>query len=271
MRRGRTYRREARQDSSGRVAFCGSTTGGRIVRIGAVGGQRRKLGGFGEGLVVGIEQTLQVGRGDGAMGLCVLLGIDEHVGEPVDGRDLGHGRERGAIVVGGALVVAAGLLVTGGQSEDGGIGAEAVEGLTQPDLGLVLVVGGESGADGAFKVARRRVLHGDGLEEGQSFLGAAYARIAAGHGLAHGEVIGKGLRGGVKNVDGALRVAVVHGDAGAAHAPVGPDVLHRLALRDGEIAAAADAHQGRIERAVVAHVVEQPGVLNRRYWPAAVL
>ena len=242
-----------------------------IIRIGAVGGQRRKLGGFGEGLVVGIEQTLQIGRGDGAMDFCVRLGVDEDVGEAVDGRDLGHGRERGAIVVGGALVVAAGLLVTRGQSEDGGIGAEAVERLTQPELGLILVVGAESGADGAFKVARRCVLHGDGLEERQGFLGAAYARKPTGHGLAHGEVIRKGLRGGFKNVDSALRVAVVHGDTGAAHAPVGPDVLYRLALGDGEIAAAADAHQGCVERAVVAHVVKQPDVLNLDIGPAAVL
>ena len=54
----------------------------------------------------------EIGCGDCAMDSRVLLGIDECVGEAVDRRDFGHGRKRGAIVVGGARVVAAGLLVT---------------------------------------------------------------------------------------------------------------------------------------------------------------
>ena len=73
-------------------------------------GERRKFCGPGEGLVRGIEETLQIGGSDGAMRLRVLLGKNERVGEAIDGRNGRHGSKRGAIVFGGALVVAARLL-----------------------------------------------------------------------------------------------------------------------------------------------------------------
>ena len=154
------------------------------------------------------------------------------------------------------------MLVTSRQSEDGGIGGEALERLTQPDLGLTFVVGGESGANSAFKVACGCVLHGNGFEESQCFPSAAYTRESASHGFAHGEVVGKGLSCRFENVHGALRVAVVECSGGAAHAPVSPDGLHGLALSEAKIGAAADAHQGCVERAVIANVVEQPDILD---------
>ena len=134
--------------------------------------------------------------------------------------------------------------------------------MTQPDLGLTFVVGGKSGTNSAFKVAGGCLLHGDGFEEGQRFSGAAYARKPTGHGLAHGEVVGEGLTGGLENVHSALRIAVVESSGGTAHAPVGPDILHGLALSEGEIGAAADAHQGCVERTIVANVIEQPDILD---------
>ena len=54
-------------------------------------------------------------------------------------------------------------------------------------------------------------------------------------------------------------VAVIHGGAGATDAPVGPDVLDGLALGRCEVLARAEAHERRIEAAVVAGVEEQPG------------
>ena len=126
---------------------------GAFIGIGTVGRKRRKLGGFVEGRVVGIEETLEVGGRDSAMRLKICVGIVEHVGETIDGRNGGHGGDGRAIVVGGALVISTGLLVARGERENGGIARETIEGLTQPELGLILVVGGESSADCAFKVA----------------------------------------------------------------------------------------------------------------------
>jgi hypothetical protein len=64
-----------------------------VIGIGTVVGQSWELGGFGEGLVVGIEQVFKIGRSDGTMDSRVLLRVDEDVGESVDGRDFGHGRQ----------------------------------------------------------------------------------------------------------------------------------------------------------------------------------
>ena len=64
-----------------------------VVGIGTVVGQGWELGGFCEGLVVGIEQTPEIGRGDSTMDSRVLLRVDEDVGEAIDGRDFRHGRQ----------------------------------------------------------------------------------------------------------------------------------------------------------------------------------
>jgi hypothetical protein len=132
------------REHDGRAAFIG---------IGAVSGKWRELGGFVEGRVVGIEETLEVGGGDRAMRLEICVGIVEHMGETIDGRNGGHGGDGSAIVVGGALIVSAGLLVARGEREDGGIARETLKRLTQPELGLISVVGGEGCADGAFEIA----------------------------------------------------------------------------------------------------------------------
>src|ERR1035438_7086696 len=101
------------------------------------------------------------------MGLCVLLGINQRVGQPVSGRGQRHDGQRGAIVVGGALVVSASLLKAGGQGENGWMARVALERLAQPSLGMSSVVGRKSRTDSALEVARGCVLHGDGLKEGQ--------------------------------------------------------------------------------------------------------
>ena len=96
----------------------------------------------------------------------------------------------------------------------------------------------------------------------QGFLGLPGAQVSPGQHLAHRQVVRKCERRSFQNFHGALIVVVVDGRARAAYAPVGPDGLHRLALGRGQVLAASQAHQRRIERAIVLGVVEQPRVLD---------
>ncbi len=226
-RRGRVYPPEARQDSCRRVApgaarpAWGYRDRDRRRAEAEAWWSWRRARSRDRG-------DAEIGRGDGAMGFRVLLGIDEHVGEPVDGRDCGHGREGGAIVVGGALVVAAGLLVTRGQRKDGGIGC------------------GSARAPGAARARpdfcrwrrgrrrwrlqsrpQRRPAWGWSCREPALPWRGLRAHKPPATALRTVRLLGKACDGGVENVDGALRVAVVHGRSGAAHAPVGPDILRR--------------------------------------------
>ncbi len=143
-----------------------------VVGIGSIGRQGGNLGGLGERLVIRIEQALKVGGGDGVACLGVLIGINEGMGQPVCGRSLRHGGKRGAPIVGGPLIVAAGLLVTGGHREDAGVAREALERLTQPDLGLRLVIGRQGRSYGSLEVSRGCILHGNGLVKRQRLFGA---------------------------------------------------------------------------------------------------
>ena len=57
-------------------------------------------------------------------------------------------------------------------------------------------------------------------------------------------------------------MAAVHGLAGAANGPIGPQSLNLLALGWGQILARIETLQERIEPDVVLHVVKKPGVLH---------
>ena len=93
-------------------------------------------------------------------------------------------------------------------------------------------------------------------------LGRGPIDVAACDGAAHAEIVRIVLCGGLKNVDGELRVAGLHLIGGAAEAPVDPDGLHLPALIGGEVAARIEVAQCGIEVVVVAGVEEQPGVLD---------
>ena len=196
------------------------------------------------------------------MGFHVLIGIDQSMGQPVYGRSHRHGRQRGAIIVGGALVVTANLFIARGKRENRRIAGIAIERLAQPDLGLRLVVRRQSRPNGSLEITRSCVLQKNGLEESQRFPGPANSHIAAGHRLAYIHVVGEGLGCGIQNIHGALDVAVVHCDPSAAHAPIGPYLLNYPPLCDGQITAASQTHESRIQSAVVPGIKQQPGFLN---------
>lgn len=124
-----------------------------FIWIRAVSGQWRKLCRFRERLIRGVEKTLKVRGGDGAMRLRILLRIDEHVSEPIGGSNRRHGGERLAIVFGGALIVAASLFKLRREREDGGITRESIERLMEPLFGLCFVVGSERSGDCALEIA----------------------------------------------------------------------------------------------------------------------
>ena len=118
----------------------------------------------------------------------------------------------------------------------------AVYFLAQPLFGLGFVVGGESRTDGALEVACAGVLVIDLLEEQERFFRFADAEITSRHGLAHGEIVGEGLKSRCENSAGAGGVAVLEGGCGALHAPVGPEPLDGFALGVGKVLTRAKTH-----------------------------
>ena len=87
LRRGRRrkvvgvgLRVDGRWSLRGRLRLRQHDGRGAFIGIGTVGGKRRELGGFVEGRFVGVEEALEIGGGDGAMRLSVVLGVVEDMG-----------------------------------------------------------------------------------------------------------------------------------------------------------------------------------------------
>ena len=137
------------------------------------------------------------------------------------------------------------------------------EGVAKPDLGLLVVAGGECGADGGLVVADAGGGHVLRLVNEDSLVRLARLRVSDGEGFDGGRIVREGVRGGIEDGERAAGVADGGCLVGAAHGPVGPDGLDGLALVGSEVGdGCLGSSTGGRGSAILHAIVERPGVLD---------